>query len=102
MERAKALRVNAGVEAGTDVGPVISRDSLARIHRLVESGVQEGARLVLDGRWVQVGAHRAWPGLCPMLFPPPALQALLAMPLVSCFVLLVSCTDWHATQALLL
>src|SRR5690554_7371117 len=47
VERAKSLRVNAGCEPGTDVGPVISRNALARITDLIESGVSEGATLEL-------------------------------------------------------
>lgn len=53
-EKAKNLKVNAGHVAGTDVGPVISPQSKERIHRLVESGVTEGAKLILDGRNVTV------------------------------------------------
>lgn len=50
VERAKALRVNAGHVAGTDVGPVISPASKQRIHALIASGIKEGASCVLDGR----------------------------------------------------
>lgn len=50
VERARALRVNAGHVAGTDIGPVISPASKERIHRLIASGVKEGATLALDGR----------------------------------------------------
>ncbi|XP_047508000.1 probable methylmalonate-semialdehyde dehydrogenase [acylating], mitochondrial [Pieris napi] len=54
VERGKALKVNAGHVPGTDVGPVISVRAKERIHKLVESGVKEGAKLVLDGRGVKV------------------------------------------------
>ena len=50
VEKAKTLKVNAGCQAGTDVGPVISKQALARITELIESGVSEGASLDLDGR----------------------------------------------------
>uniref|UniRef100_A0A1I8PJ02 Probable methylmalonate-semialdehyde/malonate-semialdehyde dehydrogenase [acylating], mitochondrial n=1 Tax=Stomoxys calcitrans TaxID=35570 RepID=A0A1I8PJ02_STOCA len=50
VERAKKLKVNAGHVPGTDVGPVISAQSKKRINELVESGVKQGAKLVLDGR----------------------------------------------------
>ena len=46
--------VNAGHEPGADLGPVISPESKQRIIDLVESGVKEGAELVLDGRDVVV------------------------------------------------
>lgn len=56
-EKAKKLNVNAGDVAGTDVGPVISQMAKERIERLVELGVKEGAKLVLDGRCVKVSGY---------------------------------------------
>ncbi len=50
IERAKTLKVNAGTEPGTDVGPVVSCAALERITGLVEKGINEGATLELDGR----------------------------------------------------
>ncbi|OQR66677.1 putative methylmalonate-semialdehyde dehydrogenase-like [Tropilaelaps mercedesae] len=54
IERAKKLHVNAGHIPGTDVGPVISVESKQRIHELIESGVKEGCKLLLDGRGIVV------------------------------------------------
>ncbi|XP_022846859.1 methylmalonate-semialdehyde dehydrogenase [acylating], mitochondrial-like [Olea europaea var. sylvestris] len=54
VERAKILKVNAGTEAGVDIGPVISKEAKNRICRLIQSGIESGARLVLDGRHVVV------------------------------------------------
>lgn len=54
VERAKALKVNAGHVPGTDVGPVISPQAKQRVLNLIESGVKQGAKLVLDGRGVVV------------------------------------------------
>ncbi|KAH9696969.1 methylmalonate-semialdehyde dehydrogenase (acylating) [Citrus sinensis] len=50
VERAKALKVNAGTEADADLGPVISKQAKERICRLIQSGIESGARLLLDGR----------------------------------------------------
>ncbi|GLH14868.1 Probable methylmalonate-semialdehyde dehydrogenase [acylating], mitochondrial [Gryllus bimaculatus] len=50
VERAKQLKVNAGHVPGTDLGPVISPQSKKRINELVQSGIDEGAKCVLDGR----------------------------------------------------
>lgn len=52
--RAENLKVNAGHIPGTDLGPVISPESKKRIFELIESGVQEGANLLLDGRGLVV------------------------------------------------
>jgi malonate-semialdehyde dehydrogenase (acetylating)/methylmalonate-semialdehyde dehydrogenase len=68
VERAKTLRVNAGCEPGTDVGPVISRNALARITDLIESGVSEGATLELDGRNPQVPGYENGNFVAPTLF----------------------------------
>eukprot|EP00262_Sarcandra_glabra_P017275 TRINITY_DN5863_c0_g1_i1.p1 TRINITY_DN5863_c0_g1~~TRINITY_DN5863_c0_g1_i1.p1 ORF type:complete len:538 (+),score=96.77 TRINITY_DN5863_c0_g1_i1:39-1652(+) len=57
IERAKALKVNAGTEPGTDLGPVISKQAKDRILRLIQSGTKSGARLVLDGRNIVVSGY---------------------------------------------
>ncbi|XP_059610194.1 probable methylmalonate-semialdehyde dehydrogenase [acylating], mitochondrial [Phlebotomus argentipes] len=54
VERAKKLKVNAGHVPGTDLGPVISPQSKERIHSLIQSGIDEGAKCVLDGRGIKV------------------------------------------------
>ncbi|CRK87858.1 CLUMA_CG001645, isoform A [Clunio marinus] len=54
VERAAKLRVGPGHMPGVDVGPVISPQAKERILSLVQSGVDEGAKLILDGRNVKV------------------------------------------------
>ncbi|CAI9770029.1 unnamed protein product [Fraxinus pennsylvanica] len=54
VERAKALRVDAGTEPGVDIGPVISKQVKERISRVVQTFVDNGAQLVLDGRKIVV------------------------------------------------
>jgi malonate-semialdehyde dehydrogenase (acetylating)/methylmalonate-semialdehyde dehydrogenase len=49
-ERAKALSMNGGFEAGADLGPVISPQSLKRIEDIIASAEKEGATILLDGR----------------------------------------------------
>jgi len=53
-EKAKTLKINAGTEKGTDVGPLVSCAARDRVEGLIERGVAEGAGLVLDGRHPQV------------------------------------------------
>jgi len=50
IERAKLLKVDGGFEKGADLGPVISPQAKERINGLIQSGVDEGASLLLDGR----------------------------------------------------
>ncbi len=49
IARAKTLRLGDGRKAGTDVGPVIHEESLAKIASYVEIGQREGATLALGG-----------------------------------------------------
>ncbi|WP_236536063.1 CoA-acylating methylmalonate-semialdehyde dehydrogenase, partial [Pseudomonas syringae] len=52
---AQKLKVNAGHEPGTDIGPVISRRAKQRILDLIESGVREGATLELVEHACSIG-----------------------------------------------
>lgn len=54
VAKAQKLKVNAGHEPGTDVGPVISPQAKQRILQLIESGIKDGAKCPLDGRGVKV------------------------------------------------
>jgi len=53
-QRAKALRIGNGMDAGVEMGPVVTRQALERIASYVEIGVREGAQLVTDGRALKV------------------------------------------------
>ncbi len=57
VEKAKTLSVNAGHEPNTDIGPVISPRAKARVMELINSGVEQGATLLLDGRDVKVKGY---------------------------------------------
>lgn len=57
--KAKTLKVNAGHEPNTDIGPVISKRAKARVIDLINSGVEQGAELLLDGRNVQVQGYES-------------------------------------------
>jgi len=54
VERAKKLTVSQGFEKGADFGPVISPHSKQRIVSLIASAEEQGGRIVLDGRGIQV------------------------------------------------
>ncbi|KAA8545676.1 hypothetical protein F0562_020873 [Nyssa sinensis] len=57
VERAKALKVNSGTDPDADLGPVISKQAKERICRLIQSGVESGARLLIDGRNIVVPGY---------------------------------------------
>jgi len=49
VERAEALRLGPGWEDETDVGPVINRAALEKIHSYTQIGIDEGANLLTGG-----------------------------------------------------
>jgi len=54
VEAARSLRVGDGTEPGVTMGPVISGRHRDRVLSYIETGVSEGAKLVLDGRQTRV------------------------------------------------
>lgn len=50
LEAVDELTVGNGLDEDTDVGPIITDESRDRIVQMVESAVEEGADLVVDGR----------------------------------------------------
>jgi malonate-semialdehyde dehydrogenase (acetylating) / methylmalonate-semialdehyde dehydrogenase len=68
VAKAKTLKVNAGMEKGADLGPVISKNAKHRILDLVDEGVREGAKLELDGRAIQVAGFEKGNFIGPTIF----------------------------------
>jgi len=57
VDRAKKLKVGEGNQPGVDLGPVISPQAKERIEKLIQSGVDQGAKLLLDGRGIKVSGY---------------------------------------------
>jgi len=53
-ERLAKLTVRPGTDPAAEMGPLVTREHLARVRGYVEQGVQEGAALVVDGRGLRV------------------------------------------------
>jgi len=68
VARAKTLKVGAGCEPGTDVGPVVSTAAKQRILGLIEQGVTAGAKIELDGRSVRVAGYERGNFIGPTIF----------------------------------
>jgi aldehyde dehydrogenase (NAD+) len=49
VERAEKLRLGSGLDPATDIGPVVNRAALEKIHSYTEIGVGEGAKLLTGG-----------------------------------------------------
>ncbi|QDP71349.1 CoA-acylating methylmalonate-semialdehyde dehydrogenase [Legionella israelensis] len=46
----RSMKIGPGDEAGVDMGPLISRTHRERVIKDVDQGVEEGAKLLIDGR----------------------------------------------------
>lgn len=68
VAKAKTLKVNAGIVAGTDVGPVISKAARSRIEGFIAQGVAEGAKLELDGRNPIIAGYEKGNFIAPTIF----------------------------------
>jgi malonate-semialdehyde dehydrogenase (acetylating)/methylmalonate-semialdehyde dehydrogenase len=74
VDAARSRKVGSGLDAGIQMGPVISAESKARIEGLVKSGLDEGASLLVDGRGARVDGYGGGHFLRPTILDnvPPA------------------------------
>jgi malonate-semialdehyde dehydrogenase (acetylating)/methylmalonate-semialdehyde dehydrogenase len=48
--KVRALRIGAGMNRESEMGPLVTRQHLDKVRSYIDSGVEEGAKLVVDGR----------------------------------------------------
>ncbi|ARP94166.1 CoA-acylating methylmalonate-semialdehyde dehydrogenase [Bordetella genomosp. 13] len=58
-DRASSLVIKNGMELDAEMGPIVTRQALERIEGYIAAGVEEGARLVVDGRGFKVPGHES-------------------------------------------
>jgi malonate-semialdehyde dehydrogenase (acetylating)/methylmalonate-semialdehyde dehydrogenase len=56
-DAASARKVGYGLDAGVEMGPLISGESRARVEGLIGKGVAEGARALVDGRGATIPGY---------------------------------------------
>ena len=56
-ERARALKVNNGLHADAEMGPIVTKEARDRIEAAIGRGAEDGATLVVDGRGLKVPGH---------------------------------------------
>jgi phenylacetaldehyde dehydrogenase len=49
VAKARALKLGAGVEASTDLGPVVSNEQRTRVNGYIRAGIESGARVLTGG-----------------------------------------------------
>jgi malonate-semialdehyde dehydrogenase (acetylating)/methylmalonate-semialdehyde dehydrogenase len=57
VERTQALKVKNGMELDAEMGPIVTEAAHERITGMIDSGVQQGAKLLVDGRGHTVPGH---------------------------------------------
>jgi malonate-semialdehyde dehydrogenase (acetylating)/methylmalonate-semialdehyde dehydrogenase len=67
-ERIAKLRVGPGNDPASEMGPLITRVHRDKVRGYVDTGVTEGAKLVMDGRGLRVNGHEDGFFLGPCLF----------------------------------
>jgi malonate-semialdehyde dehydrogenase (acetylating)/methylmalonate-semialdehyde dehydrogenase len=53
------LRIGPGTEALSEIGPLITAEHRARVAGYVESGIAEGAELLVDGRGIRLQGYES-------------------------------------------
>ncbi|MGD8339636.1 MAG: CoA-acylating methylmalonate-semialdehyde dehydrogenase [Gammaproteobacteria bacterium] len=67
-DRAASLRVGPGTDNRSDMGPLVTAAHRERVVGYIESGVEEGAELVLDGRGLTIADYEEGFFLGPSIF----------------------------------
>ena len=62
------MKVGPGTDERSDMGPLVTRVHLDRVRSYIDQGVAQGAKLVIDGRKLEVADHRDGFFLGPCLF----------------------------------
>ncbi len=62
---ASSIRVGNGLDAGIQMGPVITKESKQRIESLISAGVGEGAKPIVDGRNTKIPKYESGNFLTP-------------------------------------
>ena len=66
--KAKSIQVAPGMTKGAEMGPLVTGVHLEKVRGYVDTGVTEGAKLVVDGRALKVPGHEQGFYIGPCLF----------------------------------
>ncbi|HET8827078.1 MAG TPA: CoA-acylating methylmalonate-semialdehyde dehydrogenase [Terriglobales bacterium] len=58
-DAAADLKVGYGLDAGVQMGPLITRESKVRVESLIGAGEKEGAKVLLDGRKAKIAGYES-------------------------------------------
>jgi len=57
VPRVRALKVGPGTDPEAEMGPLVTRQHLEKVRSYVDLGVEEGAKLVVDGRGLKLQGY---------------------------------------------
>jgi len=57
VPRVRALKIGPGTDPEAEMGPLVTRQHLERVRSYVDLGVEEGAKLVVDGRGLRLQGY---------------------------------------------
>jgi malonate-semialdehyde dehydrogenase (acetylating)/methylmalonate-semialdehyde dehydrogenase len=77
-DAASKIKVGNGLDAGVQMGPVITPQSKTRIESLIGQGEKEGAKVLVDGRNAKISGHEAGNFVKPTILDGIAPQSDLA------------------------
>ncbi|MFA5171122.1 MAG: CoA-acylating methylmalonate-semialdehyde dehydrogenase [Sulfuriferula sp.] len=67
-EKTRDIRINQGLDEEADMGPLVTPQHYAKVKAYVDSGVAEGASLIIDGRDFKLAGHEDGFFMGPCLF----------------------------------
>jgi len=57
VPRVRSLKVGPGTDAEAEMGPLVTRQHLDKVRSYVDLGIEEGAKLVVDGRGLKLQGY---------------------------------------------
>ena len=68
VQKTKEIKVGPGYDKSTNMGPLVAKEHKEFVEGWIKKGVEEGAKLVLDGRGVKVDGHENGFYVAPTIF----------------------------------
>jgi len=68
VEAAKSIKVGNGLDESVQMGPLRSKQAKEKVLSYIETGMKEGAKLILDGRNIKVEGHENGYFIGPTIF----------------------------------
>lgn len=71
IDAASKLKIGYGLDKGVQLTPVVAKSNLERLHKQIETCVEEGIKLIKDGRGIKIDKYPNGYFLGPTIFEDP-------------------------------